>query len=183
MKYEAPLKELISNDATLMAMLTAVESLHLNDSWICAGIIRSKVWDSIQQCTTRVQDIDVIYYDPTETSIEKEKMLEDRLKSLLPGFPWSVKNQARMHKKNNLPPFRSSYEGVALFPETPTAVAVRIQDGELFIMAPYGLNDLFEMIVRPTPNYQAQEPLSYVYKKRMLEKQWEKSWPTITIER
>ena len=64
-----------------------------------------------------------------------------------------MKNQARMHSKNGFEPYSSSYESVAHYPETPTAVTVKIKNNELVIMAPYGLNDLFEKIVRPTPKY------------------------------
>lgn len=166
-----------------MTMLKAVESLHVNDAWICAGLIRGKVWDDLHHCKTPVQDIDVIYYDPSNISPAHEKMLENQLTSLLPGLPWSVKNQARMHEKNNFPPFQSSYEGVAHFPETPTAVAVKIEHDELILMAPYGLEDLFQMKVRPTPKYQPHEPLYSIYKNRVTEKKWETNWPNISIER
>jgi uncharacterized protein len=181
MELEDTLKEIIESDESLMKMLKAVASLQVNDSWICAGIIRGKVWDCIHQCKTPLQDIDVIFYDSANISEAYEKELENKLATLLPGLPWSVKNQARMHKKNNLPPFCSSYEGVAHFPETPTAVAVKIQNEQLILMAPYGLEDLFHMVVRPTPKYETQEELHYIYKNRMAEKQWNKIWPDITI--
>lgn len=82
-----------------------------------------------------------------------KKTIEEKLKHSLPNKPWSVKNQARMHQKSGFKPFKSSYDGVAHFPETPTAIAVRIFSGELEIIAPYGLDDLFEKRVKPTQYY------------------------------
>lgn len=97
-----------------------------------------------------------------------------------PGFPWFVKNQARMHEKNQLAPFKSSFDGVAHFTEIPTAIAARIYEGQLEIMAPHGLDDLFTGIVKPTPAFQAM-PFLAIYKKRMHEKQWHYIWPKLTI--
>lgn len=182
MNVEEKLIELIRIDEFLMAILQAVESLDLHDSWVCAGLIRGKVWDSLNACRTPVADIDVIYFDSSDLTIETEKQLEHQLQNLLPGLPWSVKNQARMHEKNGLSPFRSSYDGVAHFPETPTAVAVKTEKNKLLVMAPYGLEDVFHQIVRPTPMYEAHKPLHIIYQKRMSEKQWNKTWPAITIK-
>jgi hypothetical protein len=36
-------------------------------------------------------------------------------------------------------------------------------------LAPYGLNDLFDLIVKPTPNFD-----SALFQKRVNEKQWKK---------
>lgn len=116
--------------------------------------MRNKVWDTLHNTITPVNDIDVIYFDTSDISWEIEKELEKKLGCLLPNQPWTVKNQARMHSKSGFDPFTSSYDGVAHFPETPTALAVRFHHNKLEIMAPYGLNDLFELKVKPTPFYQ-----------------------------
>ena len=49
----------------MMEILTTVEKLQLPDSWICAGFIRSKVWDHLheKEYRTPLADIDVIYFD------------------------------------------------------------------------------------------------------------------------
>ncbi|MGX9134078.1 nucleotidyltransferase family protein [Rummeliibacillus sp. JY-2-4R] len=182
MNFEMRLKEIIEKDDYIMTILRTVESLKLEDSWVCAGLIRNKVWDILHNLRTPINDIDVIYFDALNTSKEKEKLIEKKLETLVPDLTWSVKNQARMHSKNGVEPYSSSYEGVAHFPETPTAVAVKIQKDELVIMAPYGLNDLFEKIVRPTPIYMKNKELYKIYQTRMNEKQWEDIWRMLVVK-
>jgi len=173
---------MIKNDAYMMSVLQAVEKLKLNDAWVCAGFVRNKVWDVLHHVTTPLNDIDVIYFDRTDTSLKKEKQLEEELKSLVPNQPWSVKNQARMHQKSGFHPFASSYDGVMRFPEIPTAIAVRICDQELEIMAPYGLQDLFEMKVKPSLYYQKDTELHSIYVERMNKKNWKEIWGNLSIE-
>jgi len=106
---------------TLREQLILVDRLGLPDAWICAGYIRSLVWGLT---LTGEQDIDVVYYDATDTSEATEKQYEEQLKSWQP-LPWSVKNQARMHLKNGLPPYQSTCDAIAHFPETVTAIAAK----------------------------------------------------------
>ena len=181
-KCEDQLMEIVKNDNTIMSILEAVEKLNLQDAWVSAGLIRNKVWDDLHKINTPVNDIDVIYYDSTDTSWEKEKSLEQQLEALLPNQPWSVKNQARMHLKNGLAPYCSSYDGVAHFTEIPTAIAIRLQSNELEVMAPYGLEDLFNKIVRPTPHFQKGSEFHSIYSRRMKEKEWDKTWKDLSIE-
>ena len=182
MKLESQLKNLIKSDDVLVTILKTVEQLQLNDCWVAAGAIRNKVWDTLHNMQTDINDIDVIYFDETNISTLTEKALEARLQNLMPNQPWSVKNQARMHIKNNVPPYVSSFDGVAHFPETPTAIAVRIVNNQLEIMAPYGLHDLFEGIVRPTPLYQKGSKLHPIYLERMQHKKWDTIWRKLLIE-
>src|SRR5699024_10515969 len=98
---------------------------------------------------------DVIYFDATDTSLEKEKQLETKLEFLLPDQPWSVKNQARMHLKSGFKSFTSSYDGGAHFHQTPTALAFRLSTRAFELMAPFGLDYLFE--IKFTPNLFNQE--------------------------
>lgn len=164
-----------------MSILRAVEALKLNDGWVSAGLIRNKVWDVLHHRNTPINDIDVIYFDRADVSWETEKSLEQKLETYLPNQPWSVKNQARMHLKNGFAPYTSSYDGVAHFTEIPTAIAVRLQNNELQVMAPYGLEDLFNKIVQPTPYFQKGSEFHFIYSKRMQEKAWNKTWKDLSI--
>ena len=180
--YENKLTRIVENDVYMMSILKAVEKLNLEDAWVCAGVIRNKVWDILHNITTPLNDIDVIYFDTTNTSLEKEKQLEKELEFLLPDQPWSVKNQARMHLISGFKPFTSSYDGVAQFPETPTAIAVRICNQDIEIMAPYGLQDLFEMRVKPTPFFQENNELHSVFVEGIKRKKWNKIWGRLSIK-
>lgn len=180
--YENQLIEMIQNDDYLISLLKAVEQLNVNDAWISAGLIRNKVWDVLHNTHTPINDIDVIYFDRTDTTWETEKELEKTLDMIVPNQPWSVKNQARMHVKNGFEPYDSSFDGVAHFTEIPTAIAVKMNNGELEIMAPYGLKDLFEKVVKPTPYYQNNRRLRSIYSERMQEKKWDTIWTDLSIE-
>lgn len=94
--YENRLKRIVENDVYMVSILQAVEKLKLEDAWVCAGFIRNKVWDNLHNIKTPLNDIDVIYFDNTDTSFEKEKQLEKELENLLPNKLWSVKNQVKM---------------------------------------------------------------------------------------
>lgn len=180
--YEKQLIDIIKRDTYIISILKVVGKLNLNDAWICAGLIRNKVWDTLHNTTTPINDIDIIYFDTSDTSLEKEKQLETELGGLLPNQPWSVKNQARMHLKSGFDPFTSSYDGVAHFPEIPTAIAARLCNKKLEIMAPYGIKDLFEMKVRPTPFYQKNSEFYSIYVERIKKKKWVEIWKNLTIE-
>lgn len=180
--YESRLKKIVENDVYMTSILKAIEKLNLKDAWVCAGFIRNKIWDISHNITTPLNDIDVIYFDTIDTSLEKEKQLETELEFLLPDQPWSVKNQARMHLMSGFKPFTSSYDGVAHFPETPTAIAVRMYNQDIEIMAPYGLQDLFEMRVKPTPFFQENTELHSTYVERIKRKKWNERWESLSVE-
>ncbi len=182
MDYELELTNIIKSEQLMMSILKTVQELQLNDCWVAAGVIRNKVWDYLHNVQTEINDIDVIYFDEFHSSIESEKALESKLQKSMPHLPWSVKNQARMHVKNKLSPYSSSFESVAHFPETPTAVAVRLNNNQIEILAPYGLNDLFEGLVRPTPPFNQDSKLHPIYSNRVQSKNWGSIWNKLKID-
>ena len=77
-----------------MELLKSAKSLNLPDWWICAGFVRSEIWDVLHSFDERttIPDIDVIYYDRKSIEESMEKKHEEALKKLLATIPWSVKN-------------------------------------------------------------------------------------------
>ena len=174
------LEALVRATPHFMAMLTAVEATGLPDAWIAAGAVRSLVWDALhgRPPSTDWADVDVLYFDAADTTKAPEKAAEARLNALVPGVPWEVRNQARMHLKTGRPPYRDTEDGLRNFAETPTAVAVRLRDGAVEGLAPHGLDDLFACIARPvfdTPRMAA------FYRDRMAAKNWPARWPRVRI--
>jgi len=158
-----------------------VESLGLSDAWIGAGFIRNSVWDVLHGHpvnVTRLADVDVLFFDADDTSKEREAEIERRLRALAPGIPWSVKNQARMHLRNGDAPYRNTLDAVAHWAETATAVAARSTRGNVEVMAPYGVDDLVNLIVRPTPVFWHKID---VYRERVMAKGWPARWPKLTV--
>ena len=66
MKDKKDIISLIREDQWMMELLRLTSSLNLPDWWICAGFIRSKIWDTLHHFNDRtpLSDIDVIYFDP-----------------------------------------------------------------------------------------------------------------------
>lgn len=184
MKTEEEILSAIANDEWMLEVLRAAATLELPDWWVCAGFVRSKMWDELHDYAARTPlgDIDVIYYDEQTIDEEMEKGYERRLQVLMPGLPWSVKNQARMHKINDLPPYRSSVDAISQFPETATALGVKVaESGQLELTAPHGLNDLIAMKVWPTPAFENDERLMTIYRQRLESKKWTQKWPKVAL--
>lgn len=162
----------------MVEILELVRDLELNDCWIGAGFVRNKIWDvKHQKNRTTLNDLDVIYFDENRNSEKDDLIIESKLKIACPDINWSVKNQARMHIKNKHTPYKNCYDAISYWPEIATSLAVRLCDDEkIEYIAPYGIDDLFNLIVRPTPKIDLT-----VYHTRVQTKKWKKTWEKLII--
>jgi hypothetical protein len=168
-----------------MAWLRAVRDVDPPNWVIGAGAIRNLVWDRLHafENPSPLKDIDVCYFDPDDLSKPTEEKYERALNNLMP-LPWEVKNQASVHlwyeRKFGVKvePFESVEEAVATWPETCTAVAVRLlEDGALEVIAPFGLDDLFEMVVRRNPSRVTPDQ----FLDRLKAKRIQELWPKVRV--
>lgn len=180
------LHEIVINSAWFMSVLRAVRELALPSWCVGAGALRNLVWDHLHGYTspTRLADVDVAYFDVADLSAERDLELEQCLVALLPAVPWEVTNQAGVHVwfgahfGHAVEPLRSLAEAVASWPEYATSVALTLnRDDTLDIIAPHGLDDLFNCIVRRNPIRVSVE----TYRQRVLEKDYPQRWPNVTI--
>nr|WP_263327038.1 nucleotidyltransferase family protein [Neobacillus sp. Marseille-Q6967] len=176
---EEKIVEVITEDKWMMDILKSAKSLNLPDWWICAGFVRSKIWDTLHNFRERtlIPDIDVIYFDPPNIDELEDKKLEEMLKILMPNTPWSVKNEARMHIKSNMPPYSSSFDAISKFPETATALGVKLDEKDNVILtAPYGIGDVVNLEVKPTPFFTQTRERVEIYENRISKKNWKSKW-------
>lgn len=173
---------LIAQDHWMMDILRVVRDLHLPDSWVGAGFVRGKVWDHLHGFTQRtpLPDVDVIYYDIDYPEESFEQEMEAKLRKQRPEVKWSVTNQARMHVLHGDRPYRDTSEAMSKWPETCTAVAVRLAgDDSLELLAPWGIEDMVNMRVRPTPAFEQRMD---EFRARQTKKQWPQKWPKIKLD-
>jgi len=163
-----------------MDMLEALADLDLPDAWIAAGAVRNAVWDRLHEypTSTPLADVDVIWFDPGRASRSVDVELEHGLGQRLAGVTWSVKNQARMHRRNGDPPYRNCLEAMGGWPETATGIAARLgPHGAIELSAAFGFDDLLLLRLRPTPRFGADP----TFRKRVESKRWLALWPKLRL--
>jgi len=169
----------VRDQAHIMALLRGVTALGIADCWVGAGLIRNAVWDYLHGFPAEPRaesDVDVVYYDDREATLERDLAIERRLLEKLPDIAWSVHNQARMHDRNGDAPYRDIEDAIRRWPETATAIAARIFAGDVQLIAPHGIDDLVGMIVRPTPAFSCKLP---IYRSRLATRAWARRWPML----
>lgn len=133
---------------------------------------------------TCIKDCDIVYYDASDLSYEGEDVCVRAAAALFSGLPIpvEVRNQARVHLwyerrfGSRIEPYRSSEDAIDSWPTTATSIGVRTaRDGGLDVYAPFGLRDLFDMIVRPN---RRQVPRR-VYEEKAA--RWAACWPRLTL--
>jgi hypothetical protein len=171
--------ELIRKDEWMMDIISSVREAGLPDWAIGAGFVRGKVWDYLHGYSERTPstDIDVIYFDKNSIFVESD--IEKQLTEKYPDLIFEVVNQATAHIYNNEIPYISVEDALSKWPETATAVAITENtDGNLKLLAPHGIEDLINLVVRPTPAFEKKID---VYKNRVKKKEWDKKWPKLKI--
>jgi uncharacterized protein len=185
-ELEQRLRHVILSTNWFMALLEAVRDCNPPDWLVGAGAIRNAVWDLQSGYTepTPLHDVDVVFFDALDLTPERDKLAEDMLERRLPGVPWQAKNQAAVHTwyrrafGYDVPPLVSVEDAVATWPETATCVGVRLlPDDDLLVVAPYGLCDLFGMVVRRNPRRVTAEE----FHRRLTEKALQQKWPRVQV--
>lgn len=178
MNYQNIIVSIIEQDRARCLALKAVRSLALPDWLIAAGFVRNAIWDHVYGTKTSLNDIDVIYFCESDISIERDIELQNRLLELQPTFPWSVKNQARMHVKNGDPAYLNTKDAMQYWPEKQTSIGVKYDDqSRVAIQHCFDLELQFNGRVDRNP-VRAKE----IFEKRLRQKSWKDSWPELTIE-
>lgn len=184
LRNKAEILEEIAADPDMMAILTIIRDLDLKDSWLAAGAVRNFIWNILtgKSGFDRDTDVDVVFYDPTVT-YEETVVLEQSLRQRYPQYRWELKNQVYMHIHSpQTEPYTSSQDAVSKYPETCMALAVRLlPDQQLELFAPYGLADVLDFQVRPTPHFAKNPERMQVYRDRLAKKNWQEKWERLTI--
>lgn len=168
----------LREDTERMHALKTAETLKLPDWCIGAGFIRNLVWDKLfETCAHPLNDIDVIYYDRQNLTPDRDRDYEAQLKEKQ-QYPWSVKNQARMHTRNGDKPYTSTLNALSFWMEIETAIGVRLANGQLELLAPFGLNDLMS----GTITFNSKRANPEIFRQRITQKGWLQLWPGLRVK-
>lgn len=185
-RYEQELKKIIFSDNWFMEVLKVVRDCNPPNWFVGGGVIRNIVWDRLHgyKIPTPLRDIDVAIYDSRDLSAERDKLIQEELKKCLPNENWEVTNQAAVHLWYEecfgfkVDPHKSWEDAVSTWPETATSIGVRLlEDNSLIIVAPYGLEDLFNLILRRNKRRITQE----IFLDRLKQKKICDKWPKVTV--
>lgn len=184
--HRLQLVALVRQCPELMHALRAGRSLGLSSWCIGAGVLRNLVWDHLHGHgeATPCDDLDLVYFDPDDLNPATEARLRAQLLSCCPNSVWDVTNQAAVHLwyatrfGQEVEPLPSLVDGLATWPEYATAVGVCLtaQD-EIEVLAPFGLDDLFNMLVRHNPARVSAD----AYRSRVLAKRFAQRWPRVVV--
>lgn len=177
--HDALLCEWIAADPQRMRALRLAAELDLPDWCIGAGFVRNLAWDRLHRhpAPTPLADIDLIYFDPAAGE-SGDAAIEAALRTRAADLPWSVRNQARMHVRNGDRPYRSTADAMRHWVEVETAVGVAIdRDGQLRVVAPFGLDSLLALRVTPNPMHRRPGDFS----SRWHNKNWLSVWPRLQV--
>ena len=169
----------LEQDDMRMEALRIAGSLQLNDWCIAAGFVRNMIWDKLHHYSfpTPLNDLDLIYFNSLRVSQEIDKSIEKYLMNRS-AFPWSVKNQARMHYRNNDEPYTSTSHAMRHWVELETAIGAKLSSsGQVELVAPFGIEALFGNTI--TINLGRVKPIDF--KRRIESKRWLELWPNLKV--
>ncbi len=179
---ERDVDRLIRDDTWMMDVLLAADELDLPNWWIGAGFLRNKIWNALEDKPSEVsRDVDLVRFDKDNVDPEIDWALDKKMQDKYPFAEWEVRNQARMHYKNGLDPFKSTEDGIAHWVETATCIAVKKRAGELAFLWCYGLDDVLNLVARPIEQYRTKDLLP-IFMERLTVKRWQERWPNLTIK-
>jgi len=157
------LETIVRATPDLMHVLATARSLGLPDWLVFSGAVYQPVWNHLtgRAPAFGIKDYDLAYFDASDISYEAEDVVIRRVAAAFaPPLREmvEVRNQARVHVwfpdkyGEPYPPLRNSAEALERFTAPAFAVGVRLEaDDSLTVAAPFGLEDLFAMRIRPNP--------------------------------
>ena len=176
---------ILGKNRALQTVLDLAPQLELPDYYVGAGFVAQTVWNVLsgRHPTKDVKDIDIVYFDPRDLSEEGEAQQTRNAQALLQSVPLpvDVTNEARVHTwygkafGYEIEPYRSTEAAIQTWPSTATSIGIRRSGPELEIYAPFGLDDLLGLVVRP--NKVQIDEATYARKTQ----RWSSCWPNLTV--
>ena len=81
-------------------------------------------------------------------------------------------------------PYTSSRDAMSKYPERCTAIGLRLHaDATIELFAPYGLEDILNFQVSPTPHFLENEDRMELYQTRLSKKKWQEKWKNLTFSK
>ena len=178
-QMQEKLLKIVLKNESIKKILDAAEEVDLPQWYLAGGSIAQTVWNL--QCDLPIEygisDYDLIYFDKTQEKTEKEL----RLQNSLSGVPVEIVNQAFVHTwlpkylGHTMEPYSSTENVLRLNSATVICVGIKKENGEYKIFAPYGLEDIFSMTIRPVKGLFTEE----MYKSKT--QKWKAKWPKIKV--
>lgn len=143
-------------DSPVGTVLPAISELNLPDWWLAGGALRNTVWHSIfgENCQLFINDFDIAFFDEAGDR-NQELAAKTTLTNLFPDYLFDIKNQASFARwRSGRKTYTSTEDGIKNWLHTTAAIGVRLNiQGQWEFLTPYGLDDLFNGVVRPTPEH------------------------------
>lgn len=182
----ARLTGIFEDSEFLMKLFGLAETFSPHPYYIGAGCLVQTVWNRLtgRPALHGISDIDLVYFDGADLGYDAEDRMVKRGQVHFAGLglPVDIKNQARVHlwypDKFGVPlaPYASLEDAIASWPTTASSLGVRRrQDGGWDICAPFGLDDLFGLTVRPNKRLVTEE----AYAAKALK--WSGRWPELNV--
>ena len=163
MTLEDRLEDILRAAPGLMHVLDVARTLDLPDWLVFSGAVYQPVLNHLtgRPADYGIKDYDLGYFDPGDTSYAAEdRIIRQVAEAFTPPFRAlvEVRNQARVHLwfKDRFGeaygPLGSTSEALTRFTSATFAVGAKLgADDRMTIVAPFGLEDLFALRIRPNP--------------------------------
>ncbi|HYM15922.1 MAG TPA: nucleotidyltransferase family protein [Dehalococcoidia bacterium] len=181
----AALERVIRSNPNATAILERAAQLGLPSWYLGAGAVAQTVWNNLHgfDPTDGIKDYDLIYFDSEDLSSESEQEAQNRARHLFADLHvvLDVKNEARVHLwypqrfDRTIQPYRSAEHAVSTWPSTASSIAVRYEPDMFVVCAPFGLKDLFSLVVRPNKAIVSQS----AYEEKAV--RWAARWSRLTF--
>ncbi len=184
MSYSDQLKHNLLQHQGIMQILHALYAID-TQAYLAAGVVRNLIWSQRHQQHYALEgtEVDVIYYAEHDDGTQGQR-IQQQMQLDFPHIHWDVTNQATVHQwyrlENGEPiqALKSIEHALSLWPETATAIAVKLDDQQqIQLIAPLGLDDLFELNVRWNPRLVSQA----TFLQRVQQKQFLQRWPKLKL--
>lgn len=175
----------LATNPVVSAILQHIPRLGLAGWYLGAGGVTGTVWNVLHgfDPTYGIKDYDLVYFDSDDLSADGETATERRVRETVADVDveLDVTNEARVHLwypqrfGRTIPPYRSTEHAISTWPTTASSIGVRHDGSSLVVCAPFGLHDLFAMVVRPNKALIDE----HIYNDKA--SRWANHWPRLRI--
>ncbi len=180
------LREYLHMNPVLLELLYGLPEMGLPPYYVAGGAIFQTVWNVGlgRRPDDGIGDYDIVYWDE-DTSYAAEDAVINKVQKAYPDITLDIKNQNRVRlwapQRFGTPIAQCTYvnleESFSKFPFMCNCVGVRLED-ELVVCAPYGLHDVFSMLIRYNMMRGAKTQQWFIQNQG---DKWKRQWPEATI--